>query len=334
MNESNEYKIWELSASKVHNESSPTEKTELDELLKHPENQKIYEDVNKLHRKLPETEPLTHSSASHSWQKIARYFNHKKVKLYLNITKYAAIIILAVGIGTLLQVNWKPEPESTPVYTEVFVPLGQMSELTLSDGTHVWLNSGTTLRYASNFGEDARKVELTGEAFFKVKKDEVPFRVQIKNNEVEVLGTTFAAESYSDEDFCRVTLVEGSVQLNDSKGRTLKEITPNQQVTLPDNPRKTIKTAEVNTTFYESWINGEIKFDDERLADVARRMERWYNVEIQFTSDEASNVRFTGTVLKNKPIDQSMKAICVLLSLEAEFVSNLDTKDVITISKK
>jgi ferric-dicitrate binding protein FerR (iron transport regulator) len=177
-------------------------------------------------------------------------------------------------------------------------------------------------------------VELTGEAFFKVKKDEVPFRVQIKNNEVEVLGTTFAAESYSDEDFCRVTLVEGSVQLNDSKGRTLKEITPNQQVTLPDNPRKTIKIAEVNTTFYESWINGEIKFDDVRLVDVARRMERWYNVEIQFTSEEAKNVKFTGTVLKNKPIDQSMKAICMLLRLEAEFVSNLDTKDVITISKK
>ena len=334
MNKTNHDKIWELSASEVHNEDGDKDKMELKEILKFPENRKIYDDVNNLKRKLPETEPLTQSSASRSWHRITRYFENKKVKLYLNITKYAAIIILAIGIGTLLQINWKPAPEIPPVYTEVFVPLGQMSEMTLSDGTHVWLNSGTTLRYANNFGEDARKVELTGEAFFKVKKDEVPFKVQIKNNEVEVLGTTFAAEAYPDEDFSQVTLVEGAVQLNDHTGRTLKQLYPNHQVTLPDDPRQKIKTAEVNTTFYESWINGEIKFDDERLADVARRMERWYNVKIRFASEEARNVRFTGTVLKNKPIDQSMKAICVLLRLEAEFVSNLDTKDVITISKK
>jgi transmembrane sensor len=334
MNESKQNKIWELTASKVHNEADPTEKKELEKLLKHPENRKIYDDVNNFHRKIPKTETLVQSSASRSWYRITRYFSNKKVKLYLNITKYAAIIILAFGVGTFFHINWKPVPEIPPVYTEVFVPLGQMSELTLGDGTHVWLNSGTTLRYASNFGEDARKVELTGEAFFKVKKDEVPFRVQIKNNEVEVLGTTFAAEAYPDEDFSRVTLVEGAVQLNDISGNTLKQISPNQQVTLPDDCREKIKTAEVNTTFYESWINGEIKFDDERLADVARRMERWYNVEIRFASEEARNVRFTGTVLKNKPIDQSMKAICVLLRLEAEFVSNLDAKDVITISKK
>ena len=333
MNESNQDKIWELTASKVHNEAGEKENAELEKLLKYPENRKIYDDVNNLRRKLPETNPLAQSSACRSWQRITRYFNNKKVKLYLNITKYAAIVILAFGIGTLLQVNWKPAPEILPVYTEVFVPLGQMSELTLSDGTHVWLNSGTTLRYANNFGEETRQVELSGEAFFKVKKDEIPFRVQIKNNQVEVLGTTFAAVAYPDEDFSQVTLVEGTVQLNDSKGRILKQIYPNQQVTLPDNSQQKIKTAEVNTTFYESWIKGEIKFDDERLADVARRMERWYNVEIRFASKEAANVKFTGTVLKNKPIDQSMKAICVLLSLEAKFKSNLDNKDKITISK-
>jgi transmembrane sensor len=132
MNKTNHDKIWELSASKVHHEANPTENSELEELLKHPENRKIYEDVNNLNRKLPETAPLTHSSASRSWQRITRYFESKKVKLYLNITKYAAIIILAFVIGTLFQVNWKPVPEIPPVYTEVFVPLGQMSEMTLS----------------------------------------------------------------------------------------------------------------------------------------------------------------------------------------------------------
>jgi transmembrane sensor len=91
---------------------------------------------------------------------------------------------------------------------------------------------------------------------------------------------------------------------------------------------------EVSTLFYESWINGQIKFDEERLADVARRLERWYNIEIRFKCKEASDIRFTGTVLKNKPIDQSMKAISLLLPIKVKYESNLASKDVITISKK
>lgn len=334
MEKTNQDKIWELCASKVHNEANDKEKMELEELLKHPENQKIYNEVNNLHGDLSETKPLAQSSERHSWQRITLNFKNKNTKRYLNIIKYAAIIILAISIGTLLQIDWKPFQKGSIGYTEIFVPLGQMSELTLSDGTHVWLNSGTTLRYANNFGKNDRKVKLDGEAFFEVKKDDIPFKVQIKNNEVEVLGTKFAAIAYPDEGFSQVTLVEGSVQLNDFKGRILKQLNPRQQITLPDDPSKKIKTAEVNTTFYESWIKGEIKFDGKCLAEVARRMERWYNVEIRFTSDEAKNIRFTGTVLKNKPIDQSMKAICMLLSVEAEFVRNLDTKDIIIISKR
>ena len=190
MNESNQNIIWELSAAKVHNEANPTENKKLEELLKRSDNRKIYDEVNKLHKQLPETKVLIHNSASRSWQRITSYCNNKKIKLFLNFAKYAAIIIFAFGLGTFFHIKWNHAP---PVYTEIFVPLGQMSELTLSDGSHVWLNSGTTLRYASNFGKDSRKVELSGEAFFKVKKDEIPFRVQIKNNEVEVLGTTFAA---------------------------------------------------------------------------------------------------------------------------------------------
>ena len=128
--------------------------------------------------------------------------------------------------------------------------------------------------------------------------------------------------------------MEGTVQLNDSKGRILKQIYPNQQVTLPDNSQQKIKTAEVNTTFYESWIKGEIRFDDELLSEVARRIERWYNVEIRFASDDLSDKRFTGTVLKEKPVDQSVAALSKLLSLKVDYKSNLNTKDVITISKK
>lgn len=326
--------IWELVAADVHHEADENEKEELDRLTRKPDNEKIQQEIRNLHEKLKETRPLQNTSLYHSWESITRQFRKKKVSLFLTITKYAAIILLAFGAGTFFHVNWKKPAEVPPVYTEVIVPLGQMSEMTLVDGTHVWLNSGTKLRYASNFGETSRNVELIGEAFFKVERDEVPFRVKIKDNEIEVLGTSFAAVSYPDEEFSQVTLVKGSVQIIDKLGRRLRQLHPRQQLNIPDDPSEKITIAEVNTTFYESWINGEIRFDNERLSDVARRMERWYNVEIRFASEEARNVRFTGTILKNKPIDQSIRAISMLLSIETKYENNLDTKDIIIISKK
>jgi len=334
MNDSNKYKIWELAASKIHLEAGDRENQELDELLQQPENQKIFADVHQVHKEIPEVRPLYNSSSSRSWQIISRYFKNKKTKLYLNIAKYAAIIILAFGIGTFFHFNLKPQPEIPPVYTEIFVPPGQMSEITLNDGTHVWLNSETTLRYADNFGKDARNSELKGEAYFKVKRSEIPFKVGVKDNEVEVLGTSFGVIAYPDENFSRVTLVEGSVQINDNHGRTLKQLIPKQQINLPDDKSKKITTTMVDTGFYESWILGEIKFDDEQLNEVARRIERWYNVEIRFASTDMQAMRFTGTVLKEKPVDQSVAAICKLLALKADYKSNPDTKDVIIISKK
>ncbi len=335
MKEKHQDKIWELAAAKVHNEANETEAKERGTIAQHAENRKIYDSVDEIHEKLSETIPLRHSSAYRSWKRVNQYFKRKKIRLYLNISKYAAIILLAFGVGTLINVHWKPPaPEAPPVYSEVHVPLGQMSEMTLPDGTHVWLNSGTTLRYANNFGDQSREVAMEGEAFFKVKHEEIPFKVKIKNREVEVLGTSFAAVAYPDEDFSQVTLVEGSVQVNDSKGQELKKIDPNQMLHLPDDLNQKIATYEVNTLFYESWINGEIKFDEEPLSDVARRMERWYNVEIRFTSEAARQIRFTGTVLKHKPIDQSIQAISLLLPIKVEHENNLEIKDVITISKK
>lgn len=332
MNDTNQDKSWELAAAKVHRETTEADINGQKETCSENDNKKIQDDVSGLHAKLAETAPLHHSSIVQSWNKVAQYIHHKRNRFYLSLFKYAAIIVLAFALGTLIHFN--RNTAIAYVFAEIHVPLGQMSEVTLYDGTHVWLNSGTTLRYNGNFGNGERRVELEGEAFFNVKSGDIPFKVKIKNNEIEVLGTSFAAVAYPDEDFCQVTLVEGAVQINDWAGRTLKQLTPSEQVNMPDSPDKKITTSKVNTLFYESWINGQIKFDEERLADVARRMERWYNVEIRFTGKEASELRFTGTVLKNKPIDQSMQAISLLLPIKVEHERNLAKKDVLTISKK
>ena len=335
MNGTNQDKIWELAAAKTHNEADSAEAGELEQMIQQVKyNEEVFTSVDKIYEELTATHPLQYGSVYRSWEQVSRYFKKKKIRFYLNMSKYAAIMLLAFGLGTLINHKWKPAPEILPVFTEIFVPLGQMSEMKLSDGTQVWLNSGTTLRYSGQFGDQAREVILEGEAFFKVKSSEIPFKVKIKDKIVEVLGTSFAAVAYPDEDFSQVTLVEGLVQVNEQAGRFLKIIDPNQMLHIPDDPKKKISIYEVSPLFYQSWIEGQIRFDEERLADVARRLERWYNVEIRFASKEAGNWRFTGTVLKNKPVDQSIQAMSMLLPINVEYENNLATKDVITISKK
>lgn len=333
MKETKQDKIWELAASKVHQEAGKDETNEMEQLRQQPGNKKIIDNTRKIHADLQYTVPLYKTSETRSWGTISGYFRKKKIRFFLSVSKYAAIIILALLTGILMNHYWSPLSNETLTYSEVKVPLGQMAEITLNDGTHVWLNSGTTLRYAENFGNEAREVKLNGEAFFKVKKDEIPFKVKLNRSEIEVLGTSFAALSYKEDNFSQVTLVEGSVKVNNIGGEEITRLAPEEQIYIPGNPED-YSVKKVNTRFYESWTEGKIEFDDEKLSDVARRLERWYNVEIHFEQVEIGDLRFSGTILKNKPFNQIVKAFCLLLPVEVEYQNNIKNKDVIIISKK
>ena len=333
MKETKQDKIWELAASKVHHEADKNEANELEQLRQQAENEKIIDDSRKIHSDLKGTVPLYKTSETRSWERISNYFRKKKIRFFLSVSKYAAIIVLALISGILINHYWNTPAAQPLTYSEVKVPLGQMAEIMLSDGTHVWLNSGTTLRYADNFGNEARKVKLDGEAFFKVKKDEIPFKVELKGSEIEVLGTSFAAISYREDNFSKVTLVEGSVKVNKTTGEEITRLTPRDQIHIPESPKE-YSVKKVDTRFYQSWTEGKIEFNDEKLSDVARRLERWYNVEIQFEQEEIGDLRFSGTILKNKPFNQITKAFCLLLPVEVEYQNNIENKDVIIISKK
>jgi ferric-dicitrate binding protein FerR (iron transport regulator) len=267
-----------------------------------------------------------------SWGRVNHYFSQKKIRIIKTFSTYAAILIVAFFVGNAVRSVWmvNPGPEHE---TRISVPLGQMSEVTLYDGTQVWLNSGTTLRYTSNFGDNNRNVSLDGEAFFKVKHGKLPFRVKLRNSEIEVMGTSFNAVSYKEEQLSKVTLVEGSVRINDPDGKEMMTMTPSQQAVIPENTEN-IQVSEVNAGFFYSWTEGKIVFEEERLADVALQLERWYNVEIGFEGKGVGDLRFTGTILKNKPIDQIIKAFQLLLPVEIVYRNNIQEKDKITISKQ
>src|SRR5690554_2468341 len=235
MDSQNKERIWELVGSVLHNEATRDEINELDVLLSETGNKEIRDSVFRLHPMLNNVMPLYEASSVRSWIRIESTIQRKKLRIYYKIVQYAAIVVFAFGIGVLINPEMPFQGEEKPYYTEIQVPFGQMTEILLIDSTKVWLNSGTKLRYPKSFGKKERLVELEGEAFFKVTPDEIPFKVKLKNNEVEVLGTSFAAIAYPDEDFIQVTLVEGSVQVNDQFGNPVRSLKPAQQLHVPDN---------------------------------------------------------------------------------------------------
>jgi ferric-dicitrate binding protein FerR (iron transport regulator) len=328
----NNDKFWELATAKLHNENSDSESAELDGLLENEKNKKLYQEINKLKNEVGEVENISGISQNKSWNMVSNHLRTKTIQLVLNITKYAAIIVFAFFLGSLITSTFNKQTEISG-FAEVKVPLGQMSEVTLFDGTKVWLNSGTTLRYSNNFGKEERNISLEGEAFFEVTKDEIPFKVKLKNTEVEVLGTTFNVVSYSDDVFSEITLVEGKVNVNNLSGSTIAVLKPSERIYIDDILNKA-SISKVETNFYTSWIDGKIVFDDEKLAEITRKLERWYNVDIQLEEASLGELHFTGTILKHKPFNQIITAFELLLPIDIKYTSIPNGKDMIVISKK
>ncbi len=325
-------RLWELSIAKLHNEASVNELAELDKLLEDQNKQKVYHEITSLYGDVAKAKELRKFSENRSWKTVSKQINGKVKRMLWSFSKYAALIIVAFLLGTLITSQYNKRSELVR-FAEVSVPLGQMSEMTLYDGTKVWLNSGTTIRYSSKFGKDNRKISLEGEAFFEVTKDEIPFKVELKNVEVEVLGTRFNVVSYIDEDFSQITLIKGKVNINDQSNRKIAELKPSEQIYIDDNTNKAT-ISKVETNFYTSWIEGKIVFDHQPLSEISRKLERWYNVDIQFEESSIGDLCFSGTILKHKPFNQIVTAFGLLLPVDINYMHINNGKDEIIFSKK
>lgn len=189
-------------------------------------------------------------------------------------------------------------PSST-TYNIMEVPQGAEFHLTLGDGTKVWLNSGTRLRYPVKFTGDVRFVELSGEAYFDVKRDEaLPFVVKTSRSEVMVLGTEFCVKDYVNQ-VNQTTLVSGSVSVKDFRGQSYV-IVPGQQVCIDQDSSRVL---EVETLYFTSWKDGYFMFDQATLERIMDELARWYNFDYFFANAEARNMMLTARIKKYDNID-------------------------------
>lgn len=206
----------------------------------------------------------------------------------------------------------RPSEQAIP-YNTVVVPKGRQYELMLSDGSRVWLNSLSSIRFPTRFGREERLVEIDGEAYFEVAHEEDrPFLVRAGDQEVKVLGTHFNINAYADEQAIRTTLLEGKVEVrvpaaHSESGPVARILQPGQQSRFSSDVGK-LNVVAVDVKNAIAWKSGLILFEGATIESILRQVSRWYDVEVAYIG-VPSDRRFTGGVSRNAPFSEFLRVL-------------------------
>lgn len=244
-------------------------------------------------------------------------------KWYMLLARMAAAIFFLVGTWYLLDATGVLPGREDGLRAEYNIR-GTRSQIKLADGTSVWLNADSELKYPLRFKGNTREVYLKGEAFFDVTPNaEKPFIVHTETMNINVLGTSFNVKAYPADKVSEATLISGEVevQLKDQGGKKIrlkpaeKLVVPNDRDSLQSRPATAplISTAtyflkEDSAIIETAWIDNKLIFHDESFTSLATRMERWYNVTIRFENAAIGQLRFTG-IFKKENITQALEAL-------------------------
>lgn len=233
---------------------------------------------------------------------------HRKYKRILDFSlKMAGIFLLAISVfwGTK---NYYAKDRGQQTWIEIKSPVWTRIHFNLPDGSTGWLNSSSTLKYCGNF-LDQRQLSLSGEAFFDVVKDRNrPFVVKTNEIEVKVLGTRFNIASYDNEHNVEVVLEEGSLILKNRINNNSISLNPNDLV-LFNKQNNDFAAQIVDPQKYSAWTQGKLVFRNDPLDVVARRLARWYNLEVEIKGDINRNPRLRATF-----VDETLEEVMMLIS--------------------
>ena len=190
-----------------------------------------------------------------------------------------------------------PSSKTSANINSLATPRGGEFKVTLEDGTEVWLNADTRLRYPENFEGAERRVELEGEAYFKVAKNEdKPFYVVSGGQEVRVYGTEFNINGYAEDTAIRTTLVEGSISLRPIGGNGSElMLTPGSQAVF-DKHESRARVQQVDTEVVTSWRSGTFVFEDQTMEQIMQTLSRWYDFLYEFSDPQLASTVFMGSI--------------------------------------
>ncbi|WP_455785081.1 FecR domain-containing protein [Butyricimonas faecihominis] len=198
--------------------------------------------------------------------------------------------------------------ENQPMkYHTLAVPVGGEYHFTLADGTRVWVNSASEVRFPNCFSGGKREIYVKGEVYLEVARDEKhPFVVHAGENEVRVLGTRFNLTAYPDEQKVITTLVEGSVEFRNNQSSI--RLKPGEQSVL-DQETNNLEKQKVEVSIYTSWVSGTYEYERMPLSDITRQLSRWYDVQFVYETTEFSNHPFTGVVKRDQSLEEVLSII-------------------------
>jgi transmembrane sensor len=342
-----ENRYWNLLAKKLAGDAGVDELQELESLVKaHPEwhySTEFIENIWKV--KADETNSydseiafelhldnlkkngieLNHADTLpiHFTEKIITRKSYKKAWALAFTSVCLLVLVLWIQYYTSVPTG-KPAVEKA--FSEVSTRFGSKTRMILPDSSVVWLNAGSKLTYNEHFGITNRSTTLTGEAYFDVKKSTIPFTIMANGLHIKVLGTAFNVRSYPDENRTETSLIRGRVEItHDQRPGEIFILKPNEKLVIANEneeqkPQATTQITEPkvvlsslthtpdNSIVETSWVDNKLVFQDESFEEVARKMEKWYNVRIELKDEQLGRVRLGGT-FENENIRQALDAL-------------------------
>lgn len=240
--------------------------------------------------------------------------------------KYAAAVVAVVAVGFFSYRGGQSQLETAMGDIVVEAPQGSRTQMTLPDGTKVWLNAGSKISYSQSFGLVNRLVLLAGEGYFEVAhNEELSFSVESENVRVKVLGTKFNFRDYPSDAEATVSLAEGSVAMNSQQHLADEQLLkPGQRATVDKQTGK-IRVEEYEVANATQWTSGKLIFDGEPLQEIVKTLERSYNVKITIADNRLLTLRFYGDFLRQ---EQTLSEVLDALTATGKIKYNIKGKDV------
>lgn len=248
---------------------------------------------------------------------------HRLVTAYMRLAAVLLVPLIITSIFFFIHRSSQPVAPSPDkiVVNNIHAPLGSRVAFELPDGTSGWLNSGSDLTYSVPFSQN-RKVSLKGEAWFDVKKDSAnPFEIKAGNSLVKVLGTSFNLCAYDDQRYVELVLQRGKVEFIANEKKV--EIAPDERIVFNE---KKMALTKVDPEKYKAWTNGKLIFRGDNMKEVARRISRWYNVDVVLSSSELERFSFRGT-FEDDSLPEVLKLLRMTSPITYQIVPRVQNAD-------
>jgi ferric-dicitrate binding protein FerR (iron transport regulator) len=250
-----------------------------------------------------------------------------------SILRYAAILVIAVAVSSLFFYSHSYQKDKN--YTSVIADNGQISKIILPDSSVVWLNSGTKITYNNGYAIGNRKINLNGQAFFKVTKNkELPLQVFCKGLEVKVMGTKFDVSAYPEDKNISVVLESGKVELLNPEIKSFNyQMSPGERVVY-NTSSKNLVNKKVKPEYFTSWKEGILIFRDDRMDQVIIKLKRRFNIDIEVADREIYKSLFTATI-KDETLEEIFKSISFACSVRYKIIrdENLNARTKVILER-